>query len=140
MQVKNTTSLMDGHMKGNISSLVFQWEVCNFKVSILSASSPALLLFLVPVLDLLVVPVLRHAMLHPTILKRLGVGAVWTLLSVLSALTLEGVGHKYQSDVREVCMFDRHALQGWNEMSSYWLFLPMVLTTVAEIFIYIPGM
>lgn len=142
MQVYNTLNLMESHMKGNISRLAIHWKVCNFEISVLSASRPALLLILIPVLDLLLVPLLRHAMLHPTILKRLGIGSMCTILSVFSVLALEGVGDRYYSAESDICMFNHrmYGRQGRNETSSYWLFLPMILATIAEIFIYIPGM
>lgn len=139
MQVYGTINLMESHMKGNISRLALHWKVCDFRVSVLSASHPVLLLILIPVFDLLLVPLLRHAMLYPTILKRLGIGATFMLLSVLSMLALEGVGGRYYSGDSDVCMFNDDAYQERNEMSSYWLFLPMILATIAEIFIYIPG-
>lgn len=123
-------------MKGNISSLAFHGKTCDFEITALSALNPALLLVLVPVLDLLLVPLLRHAMLHPTILKRIGMGAMCTLMSVLSVLALEGIGTHTDSDA---CMFNDYGYQEKSELSSYWLFLPIILATMAEIFIYIPG-
>lgn len=137
MQVFNTINRMVDHMKGNISSLAVHGEMCDFEISVLGALNPALILVLIPVLDLVLVPLLRHAMLHPTILKRLGFGATCALLSVLSALTLKGVGDRYSES--DICMFNNGAQHGRNEMNSYWLFLPTTLATMAEIFIYIPG-
>lgn len=137
MQVYDTVGWMEGHMKNSTSNLVIHWKVCDFKISALTALSPVLLLTLIPVLDLLVIPLLHHAMLHPTILKRLGIGAMWTLLSVLSVLALEAIGDRNYGVESDTCMMVYN--QGRNKMSSYWLILPVTLVTIAEIFIYIPG-
>ena len=127
-------------MKGNISHFEIHGRYCDFEMSALNALNPVLLLLLIPVLDLVLVPLLRHAMLHPTILKRLGIGAGCTLLSALSLLTLEGVEDRRSSEESDVCVFDtRTVYREKRDVNSYWLFVPMVLVTIAEIFIYIPG-
>ena len=132
--------LMESHMKNSTSSLVVHWKVCDLKISAIKALGPVVLLTLIPILDLFVVPLLHHAMLHPTILKRLGIGATWTLLSVLSMLALEVIGDRHYRVGNDMCMIANHyAYHEINQMSSYWLILPVILTTIAEIFIYIPG-
>lgn len=129
-------------MESNISSFTVAWKICDLKISVLSITKPVLLLMLIPALDLFMVPTLRHAMLHPTILKRLGIGAICMLLSVISLLVLEGISDQYLSvGARDNCIFDEHAASKElkSKMSPYWLFLPVTIGTVAEVFIYIPG-
>ena len=137
LQVLTTIDLVENHMETNISSFAVVWEICDFKISALSAAKPVLLLMLIPALDLLVVPMLRHAILHPAILKRLGFGAICMLLSVISLLLLEGISDQYL-DAGDNCIFSE-CVASKSKMSPYWLFLPVTIGTVAEIFIYIPG-
>ena len=120
-------------------SLAIHREICDFELFPLASLNPLLVLVLVPILDLLVTPVLRYVMLHPSILKRLGLGAVCTLLSTLSLLALEGVGEEYFNMMGNACMLSKDSASERGSISSYWLVLPIVLISLAEVFIYIPG-
>ncbi len=140
-KVSNTVKLMQAHLRDDVPSLVIDGSICDFKILPLVTLNPILVLVLVPVLDLLVSPVLRYMMLHPSILKRLGLGAICTLLSTLSLLALEGIGERYFNMDSAACILYGHSVvEGQTELSSYWLILPIILLTLAEIFIYIPGM
>ncbi len=131
--------MIQDHMINGIPDFSANWTFCDFKVSTLTGLNAGLLLVVIPALDLIIVPLLRHAMIHPSIRKRLGIGGLCALLSVLSLLGLEGIGDHYFSAGSDNCLFDGHtsALER-NEISSYWLVLPMVLVTLAEIFINVP--
>ena len=138
-QIFGTIHLVQGHMEDDLPQISTYWQSCTFEISTLSAINAILLLALIPVLDLLMVPLLRHAMIHPSILKRLGVGGIFTLLGMLSLLTLEGLGDRSFSGGSNTCMFGKDTSQESNGMSGYWLILPMVLVTLAQIMIYIPS-
>ena len=140
-QVINTLSLTQSHM-ADVLQLAVQWKNCGLKVSLLNSLNVILLLLLLPLLDLVVIPILRHILLQPSILKCLGLGVVLTFTSVLSLFALEGVVDHYSSSSKsyDECMF---AIEGDSEeretLSGYWLFLPMVLATLAEILLYVPS-
>ena len=114
---------------------------CDFKVSLLQLLNSVILFVLLPVLDLLVIPFLRHIMLHPSILKRLGIGALCILLSTLSLFTLEGVQDQVLTEESgEACVLSgQGGVKDGSGISLYWLILPELLITLAEIFIFIPG-
>ena len=135
---------MQTRLREDIPSFVIHGSFCDFEICPLVLLNPVLVLVLVPLFDLLVSPVLRYKMLHPNILKRLGLAAVCTLLSTLSILALEGIGERYFGMENAACIFNKYLdvseEQTSAEISSLWLVLPIVLVTVAEIFIYIPGM
>ena len=131
---------MQNHLRDDVPSLIIHGSVCDFKIYPLTSLNPALVLVLVPVLDLVVSPVLRYLMLHPSILKRLGLGTICTLLGTLSLLALEVIGERYFNMEGVACMFSKLTeSEVQADISSYWLILPIVLVTLAEIFIYIPG-
>lgn len=136
----NTISLVKDHFSDDMQDFVFHGDRCDLELSQLAAVRPILLLALVPILDLLVVPLLRCTALHPSILKRLGAGAVFTLLSTLSLLALETVVFGTESSGK-VCVLSKtgETQLERGEFSSYWLILPTALLTVAEVFLFIPG-
>ena len=139
MQVYNTISLVTNHYNDDVKSLVLHWGVCDFRLSALSAINPTILLLLLPILDLLIVPLLRHIMFHPSILKRLGIGAFCILMSALSLLALEGIRDQVFTENGSGGVINKQEEEVDNQISSYWLILPETLITLAEIFVYIPG-
>lgn len=141
IQVINTLSLIQTHMS-DIAQLDVHWNNCGLEVSLLNALNVILLLVLIPFLDLVVIPILRHMMLQPSILKCLGLGGVLIFTSVLSVFTLEGVVEHYSSssEARDGCMFASEGISEEMEtLSGYWLIIPMVLVTLAEILLYVPS-
>ena len=132
--------LMQDHMDGGIPHIDIHDSICSLQVPTLYAMNSVLLLLLVPLTDLIATPFLRHIMLHPSILKRLGIGGICVLLSMLSLLTLNGIGDCYFSTASDVCIFNSHlSSQESTTISAYWLVVPMILATLGEILIYIPS-
>lgn len=126
---------MAAHMNSTLASLELETSVCGILFTITDATNAILLIALIPLLDLLIVPLLRDA--NPSILKRLGIGSILAFLSLLTLLLMEAFGKHSQG--REVCMFRTEDTEhGQLEINVYWIFLPLVLVTLAEILIYIP--
>lgn len=124
-------------MQGSLASFEVHWTICEVGFTITDAISALLLLTIIPILDLLIVPFLQSS--FPSILGRLGFGASLALLSLLSLFTIEGIGGHSLGD--QVCMFNTVAeeeARGHLEVNVYWIFLPLTLVTLAEVFIYIP--
>lgn len=132
---------MKNQFNKDMQSIVFHQGACGFTISVLALINPIVLLVLLPLLDLLVIPFLRHIMLHPSILKRLGIGSLFILLSTLSLLMLEGIQDQvFTVESSGACVLSQHVeVEEGSAMSSYWLILPEFLITLAEIFIFIPG-
>lgn len=138
IQVFNTLNLIQSHKAEDVPQLAVHWKNCGLEASSLNVLNIVLLLVLVPLMDLVIVPILRHMMLQPSILKCLGMGGVLTFMSILSLFALEGIEEHYSSETQ--CIFDSDGISEKSAaVSVYWLFLPMVLVTIAEIMLYIPS-
>ena len=128
---------MAAHMNSTLATAQIGTWLCEVEFTITAGVNALVILVLIPVLDLLVIPLLRN--LNLTILRRIGFGASLTFISLLMLLLLEGTG-KHSSG--EVCMFraeeDLEA-EGELEVNVYWVLLPLVTVTVAELLVYIPG-
>ena len=134
-QVSGTIGIMADHMNGTIAAVNMETKLCGVELTVTDGISAAVLLTLIPLLDLIVVPLLGYA--NPGILKRLGLGASLAFLSMLTLLLMEGIGKHTSGD--QVCMFNvAESAQGKLEISVYWVILPLLIVIVAEIFIYIP--
>ena len=125
----------------DIPQLVMQWKNCGLEMSWLNALNIMLLLLLIPILDFVVVPLLRHMVLQPSILKCLGMGGIFTFLSVLSLFTLEGVNDHYfiSKEASDICVLASNEDSQDVALNGYWLLLPILFVTLAEILIFVPS-
>lgn len=127
---------MVGHMDMSLATLRLRTGVCGVEVTVTDAINAILILTIIPLLDLVLVPMLRNC--YATILKRLGVGATLAFLSILVLFSFEAFGS--HSDGDQMCMFNAsNRERGQLHISVYWILLPLVVVTLAEIFIYIPS-
>lgn len=93
----------------------------------------------VPLLDQVVIPILREY--SPSLLKRIGLGYIATVMTPVLLLVFEHVGHHdaaLPANVTAQCMFvdgdfDVETLQ----LSSYVVILPYLLLSLGEIFVNI---
>lgn len=92
---------------------------------------------LIPVYEFIVYPLFRRYVL--TMLKRIGLGMMIAVVAVFIFFVLDLVGHHEHSSVE--CMFY------WNEnpetqlhLDPRWLLLPIVLMSLGEFLVFIPGM
>lgn len=128
--------LMASHMNMNLATLKLRTSVCGIEVTITDGINALLILTFIPLLDLLIVPMLRNC--YATILKRLGIGATLAFLSVLVLFFFEGVGPHASGE--QMCMFNAAERERDQlHISVYWILLPLVMVTFAELFIYIPS-
>ena len=128
--------VMASHMNMNIATLRLKTEVCGIEVTVTDGINALLILTIIPLLDLVLVPMLRNC--YATILKRLGFGATLAFLSIVVLFLFEAAGRHSSGD--QVCMFHASSReQGQLHISVYWVLLPLVMVTIAEIFIYIPS-
>lgn len=128
--------LMASHMNMNLATLKLRTSVCGIEVTITDGINALLILTFIPLLDLLLVPMLRNC--YATILKRLGIGATLAFMSVLVLFFFEGIGPHASGD--QMCMFNAGSREtGQLHISVYWILLPLVMVTFAELFIYIPS-
>lgn len=126
---------MATHMNGTLATERLGAEFCEVDFTIMAGVNALVILLLIPVLDLAVIPLLQN--LNLSILRRIGVGSFLTLISLVMLLLLEGTG-RHSSD--GVCMFSTgEELEGNLEVNVYWVLLPLVTVTVAELLVYIPG-
>ena len=127
---------MASHMRMSLATLKLRTEVCGIEVTVTDVINALLILTIIPLLDLVLVPALHNC--YATILKRLGVGATLAFLSISVLFLFEAVGTHASGD--QTCMFHASTReQGQLHISVYWILLPLVLVTIAEIFIYIPS-
>ena len=119
-------------MYNSLVSVEFGSSVCGVEFTITDAISAILLLSIIPLLDLLFVPLFRSS--YPSILKRLGFGVSLVFLSIITLFLMEAFGGH-----TEACMFNTgRGVGGSLEINVYWVILPLAFITLAEIFIYIP--
>jgi dipeptide/tripeptide permease len=130
-------------MSGSLAQLNAGTEVWNIRISLSDSMTAALLLMLIPFLDLILVPFLRYTIVNPSILKRLGIGAALAVLSVFILFLMEVVG-SYDEGVSggdAACMFNADERPPARlAVDVYWLLPSLLIVTVAEIFIFIPSM
>lgn len=121
--------------------LSVHWNECILEVSSLSVICIALTLLLLPMLDLIIVPFLRHLMLHPSILKCVGIGGILTLLSAVAMFVLQGVVDRASTATEEQCIFANSEPSYGNSehVNMYWMFLPVILHTMAQVMLYVPS-
>ena len=124
-------------MNSTIASVEFKSAICGVDFMLTDSISALLLVTFIPILDLLVVPLLRH--LNPSILKRLGTGATLAFLSILTLFLLETFGRHTPGD--RVCMFNMEESAAGNvlQVNAYWVVLPLAVVTLAEICICVPS-
>ena len=132
--------MMSNHMAGSLAELKISTELCQVYITLSDSISAFLLLTLIPFLDLILVPFLRYTTVNPSILKRLSIGATLAMFSVFILFLLEAVGSHGTTAGDATCVFnaDEQPRSQLN-VDVYWLLLPLILVTVAEIFIYIPS-
>ena len=127
---------MASHMDMNLATLKLRTTVCGIEVTITDGINALLILTIIPLLDLLIVPMLRNC--YATILKRLGIGATLAFLSMLVLFLFEAAGT--HSRGTQTCMFNKESREmGQLHISVYWILLPLVMVAFAELFIYIPS-
>ena len=128
--------MMAGHMDMTLATLKLRTGVCGVEVTVTDGINALLILTIIPLLDLLVVPLLRNC--YATILQRLGVGASLAFLSILVLFLFEAFGSHSSGD--QMCMFNSSTRERDQlHISVYWILLPLIMVTLAEIFIYIPS-
>ena len=132
---------MSSHMTGSLAELNLSTELCHFSITLIDSIRAVLLFTFIPILDLILVPFLRYTTINPSILKRLSIGATLAVLSVSILFLLEAIGSYSATAASDaMCMFNADE-QPPSELGVdvYWLLLPIITTTVGEIFINIPG-
>ena len=136
VQVFGSVGMMAGHMDMTLATLKLRAGVCGVEVTVMDGINALLILTIIPLLDLLVVPLLRNC--YATILQRLGLGASLAFLSMLVLFLFEALGSHSSGD--QICMFNASTRERDQlHISVYWILLPLVMVTLAEIFIYIPS-
>ena len=135
---------MSNHMSGYLAQLSAGTEICHINIALSDSISAALLLTLIPFLDLILVPFLRYTTINPSILKRLGFGAALAVMSMFILFLIEVVG-SYDKDVSgggdAACIFNEdESPLARLAADVYWLLPSLLIMTVAEIFIFIPSM
>ena len=144
-QVFGAIGVMSHHMSGSLAQLNIGTAVCHVNIALSDSISAALLLTLIPLLDLILVPFLRYTTINPSILKRLGFGTALAVMSMFSLFLIEVVG-SYNKGVMSgegdaVCMFSEDETQlARLAVNVYWLLPSLLIVTIAEIFIFIPSM
>ena len=127
----NATSL---HFIFNVGSL----GSCRFTDKFTLVSNVSLILLLVPLLNSLLYPFLREYV--PNMVKRFGVGTVMAFLSLLSLLVISAVGSSGRDhQPQQQCMFSANFSNSsiaydYSSVSEYYIIIPHVLITLAEIF------
>ena len=134
---------MSSHMSGSLAQLNIGTEMCHIDIALSDSIHAVLLLMLIPFLDLILVPFLRYTTVNPSILKQLSIGATLAVLSMFVLFLIEAVGSydTGMSGVDAACMFSAdEKLTARLAVDVYWLLLPLLIVTVAEIFIFVPSM
>lgn len=122
-------------MNGQLVSLTINTDLCQVNISLLSTANAFILTMFIPVLDLFVVPLLRYTFINPSIMKRLGFGSFLAFGTALSIFVMHMVGNLHS----KLCIFRFIDSSLKMDVNVYWIFVPVVLLTISEVFIYIPG-
>ena len=131
---------MSSHMTGSLAQLKTGTEMCHINIALSDSLSAVLLLTLIPFLDLILVPFLRYTTINPSILKRLSIGATLAVLSIFILFLIEAVGSYEVATGDAACMFNADERPPAQlDVDVYWLLLPLITITIAEIFIFIPS-
>ena len=125
---------MASQLNGTLVSLHLQTRFCDVRFAVNDVISSILVLTFVPILDLVIVPLLGN--FNPSIRKRMGIGAFLCCVSVVILLVLEVVGR--QSGSQTICMFN-DAQEERLSINVYWILLPSLIMTIAQVLIYISG-
>lgn len=145
MQVTDSLSFLLHDM--NAKNLNLHIEIgklgeCSLSDKFTIFSNVLLILLFIPVLNSIIYPFLREYV--PNMLKRIGLGSVMALLSLVSALLISAVGSRRHLVHDEQCMFAANfsyvAVQksyDYSPVSEYYVLIPQGLITLAEIFINI---
>ncbi len=136
LQVCDTIELMASNMRGTLISLVINTNLCQVNISLLNATNALIVTVLIPVLDLLVVPLLRYTLINPTIMKRLGFGSILVFGTVLTVFVIHSVGNVHS----RLCIFHSVDSSLKMDVSVYWILAPVMILAISEVFVYIPGM
>ncbi len=123
------------NMNGTFPSVTINTDLCHVNISLLSATNALILAILIPILDLFVVPLLRYVLINPSIMKRLGFGSFLAFGTALSIFVLHTVGN-VQS---RLCIFQFNDSSLKMDVNIFWILVPVVILTISEVFIYIPG-
>lgn len=130
---------MASNMKGTLAHLSIRMDLCQVDITLMDGINAALLLVFIPILDLFIVPLLRHSLFNPSILKRLGLGSFLAFVTVFLMFIIQAVGD--QTGRVMTCMFNDYEPHGAVlDVDVYWLLVPILIGTITEVFIYIPGM
>ena len=126
---------MAANMRGTLASFTINTDPCQVNISLLNAMNGLILVIFIPILDLAVVPLLRHTFVNPTIMWRLGFGSFFALVTALCMFVIHSVGNVNS----RLCILRAIGSPLRMDISVYWILLPVVILTIAEVFIYIPG-
>lgn len=129
---------MSTHMSGALPQLKTDTGLCHAYITLPDIVHAVFLLMLIPMVDLVLVPLLRCATVNPSILKWLSFGTVLAVLSVFSLFVFQAVNSHHDASNDSTCMFNEQAPSQLG-MDVYWLLVPVFIATAAEIFINIPG-
>lgn len=96
------------------------------------------ILMAIPLLNQVIYPCLREY--TPSMLKRIGLGYILALSSVVLLMVLDGVGHHQgglSANETELCMFTSDR-DGRNlVINAWWSLLPLTAINLTEVFIFV---
>ena len=145
MQITSVIATQDDHMQGGqllgsfSLGILKHCRTTEFSVGLVNVAG---ILLTIPLLDKLVFPCLREY--TPNMLKRIGIGYSFSILSPIALLVIEGVGHHQPGlsmNATQQCMFkETDVPSDLLELSSAWVLLPHLLITLTEVFTFISSM
>ena len=134
-----TITLFVYHVKSEIH--------CTGRFLIGSFSYPLTLALSVPIYEFVILPILRYRTL--SMLKRMGVGLVLSLLGVLCLFIMDFSGHakasfKSMPVETECLLYSNNTVQDWTSgslipLDPRYLILPSILVALGEMQVYIPS-
>lgn len=136
------TQLHDLHSKVLTGHFSIGHLSCEFSDKFVIAANVSLVLLLIPLLNFIIYPFLREYM--PNMLKRIGLGVLLAVLAQFAVLAMSGVGSRrtwINNTSHEQCMFSTNfnrstpLVYDYSNVSEFYVLLPHLLITVAEILV-----
>ena len=98
-----------------------------------SVSTSGLILVSVPIYELVVYPLMKRCLNKPTILRRIGIGMVVGIVTILTQIAIfEAI------DTNQCFLITSTALSN-SSISSTFTAIPFTFSTVSELLVYIAG-
>ena len=122
-----STGVLEQHFRG------FLVSECSHSLVDTYTSFPVFIVLFIPLHELLIYPLARNWI--PTMLKRVGIGAVTTILFAVTAFSVDTAGHIY-TNATVPCMFTADSTSPVIDINFLWVGVPLSLLLGFQLMTY----